>query len=44
MAHTGQKFCDINVIHPLPAAAEAFARFAELYAIEGEIRGKPAEQ
>ena len=43
-AHTRRKFYDINVATQSPLAAEALRRIAALYAIEAEIRGKPAEE
>ena len=43
-AHVRRKFYDLQVAHSSPIAAEAVARVAQLYAIETEVRGKPAEQ
>jgi len=43
-AHTRRKFYDIHVATQSPLAAEALRRIAALYAIEAEIRGKPAEE
>jgi transposase len=43
-AHVRRKFYDLQVAHSSPIAAEAVARIAQLYAIETELRGKPAEQ
>ena len=42
-AHARRKFHDIHVIHSTPITTEALARFGTLYAIEDEIRGKPAD-
>jgi hypothetical protein len=42
-AHTRRKFHDIHVAHASPITTEAIARISALYAIEEEIRGKPAE-
>ena len=42
-AHTRRKFHDIHVAHASPTTTEALARIAALYAIEDQIRGKPAE-
>ena len=39
-----RKFYELQVAHASPLAAEALTRIAELYAIEGEIRGRPAEE
>ena len=52
-AHTQRKFYDIHaatrpapghLTRESPLAAEALRRIAPLYAIEAEIRGKPAEE
>jgi transposase len=43
-AHVRRKFYDLQVAHASPLAAEALKRIAELYAIEGEIRGRPPEE
>lgn len=43
-AHTRRKFFDIHTANPSPIAAEALQRIAELYAIEADIRGRPAEE
>jgi hypothetical protein len=43
-AHVRRKFYDLQVAHSSPIAAEVVARIAQLYAIETELRGKPAEQ
>jgi transposase len=42
-AHARRKFHEIHVIHASPTTTEALARIGALYAIEEEIRGKPAE-
>jgi transposase len=42
-AHTRRKFHDIHVAHASPTTTEALARIGALYAIEEQIRGKPAE-
>jgi len=42
-AHTRRKFHDIHVAHASPITTEAIARIGALYAIEEQIRGKPAE-
>ena len=42
-AHARRKFHEIHAIHASPTTTEALARIAALYAIEDEIRGKPAE-
>ena len=42
-AHARRKFYEIHAIHASPTTTEALARIATLYAIEDEIRGKPAE-
>ena len=42
-AHARRKFHEIHVIHASPTTAEALARIGALYAIEEEIRGKPAD-
>jgi transposase len=42
-AHARRKFHDIHLMHASPTTTEALARIGALYAIEGEIRGKPAE-
>ena len=38
-----RKFHDIHVMHASPTTTEALARIGALYAIEDEIRGKPAD-
>jgi transposase len=43
-AHARRKFYDIYQSTALPAALEALERIRALYAIEDEIRGKPAEE
>jgi transposase len=43
-AHTRRKFYDIHEATKSPLTAEALRRIAALYAIEAEIRGKPAEE
>ena len=42
-AHARRKFHQIHVVHPSPTTSEALARIGALYAIEDEIRGKPAD-
>lgn len=42
-AHTRRKFHDIHAVHASAITTEALARIGALYAIEEEIRGKPAE-
>jgi len=42
-AHARRKFHEIHVIHASPTTAEALARIGALYAIEDEVRGKPAD-
>lgn len=42
-AHARRKLHDIHVVHASPTTTEALARIGALYAIEEEIRGKPAE-
>jgi transposase len=43
-AHVRRKFFDIEQAHGSKLAAEAVARIGELYGIEKEIRGSPAEE
>jgi transposase len=43
-AHTRRKFYDIHEATGSPFAAEALRRLAALYAIEADIRGKPADE
>jgi transposase len=42
-AHVRRKFYDLHQAHASPIASEALERIAALYAIEGEIRGRPPE-
>jgi transposase len=42
-AHVRRRFYDIHVATKSPLAAEALRRIAELYAIEEDIRGTPAD-
>ena len=42
-AHARRKFHEIHLVHPSPTTSEALARIGALYAIEDEIRGKPAD-
>jgi transposase len=44
MAHVRRKFYDLQVAHKSPVAQEALERIAALYAIEGEIRGRPPSE
>jgi transposase len=43
-AHVRRKFYDLHVAHKSPVAQEALRRVGELYAIEGDIRGRLPEQ
>jgi transposase len=43
-AHVRRKFYELHLAHASPIAAEAMKRIAELYAIEGEIRGRPPDE
>ena len=43
-AHVRRKFYELQVAHASPIAAEAIRCIAALYAIEGEIRGRPSEE
>jgi hypothetical protein len=43
-AHVRRKFFDLQQAHASPVASEALQRIAALYAIEKEIRGRPAEE
>jgi transposase len=43
-AHVRRKFYEIQVAHASPLAAEALKRIAEIYAIEGDIRGRPPDE
>jgi transposase len=42
-AHARRKFHEIHVVHASPTTTEALARIGALYAVEDEIRGKPAD-
>jgi transposase len=42
-AHARRKFHEIHVVHQSPTTTEALNRIGALYAIEDEIRGKPAD-
>ena len=42
-AHARRKFQEIHAIHASPTTTEALVRIGALYAIEEEIRGKPAD-
>ena len=42
--HTRRKFHEVSVSSQSPSAAEAIRRIGELYAIEAEIRGRPADE
>jgi transposase len=42
-AHARRKFHEIHVIHASPATTEALERVRDLYVIEDQIRGKPAD-
>jgi len=42
-AHARRKFHEIHVLHASPTTAQALERHRRLYAIEEQIRGKPAE-
>jgi transposase len=42
-AHVRRKFYDLHQAHASPIAGEALERIAALYAIEGEIRGRPPD-
>ncbi len=42
-AHARRKFHEIHVVHTSPTTTEALNRIGALYAIEDEIRGKPAD-
>jgi len=42
-AHARRKFHEIHVIHASPTTTEALNRIGELYGIEEQIRGKPAD-
>ncbi|MGA9937108.1 MAG: IS66 family transposase [Candidatus Acidiferrales bacterium] len=43
-AHVRRKFYDLHVAHNSPVAQEALRRIGELYAIEGDIRGRQPEE
>jgi transposase len=43
-AHVRRKFYDVHVAQASPIAAEALDRIGRLYAIEAEIRGRPASE
>jgi transposase len=43
-AHVRRKFYELHVAHASPIAEAALAKIGELYAIEAEIRGRPAEE
>ena len=43
-AHVRRKFYDIHVANQSPLAEEALRRIAELYEIEADIRGTPADE
>jgi transposase len=42
-AHARRKFHEIHVVHQSPTTTEGLTRIGALYAIEDEIRGKPAD-
>ena len=44
MVHCRRRFYDIHRATGSPLAEEALRRIGELYAIETEIRGRPAEE
>jgi transposase len=43
-AHVRRRFYELAAAGPAPIASEALARITELYRIEDEIRGRPAEE
>lgn len=43
-AHVRRRFYELAVAGPAPIASEALERIAGLYAIEGEIRGRSADE
>jgi transposase len=43
-AHVRRKFYDLHVAHASPIAETALAKIGELYAIEVDLRGHPAEE
>jgi len=44
LAHVRRQFFDLHQAHQSPVAKEALERIAALYAIEGEIRGRSADE
>ena len=43
-AHVRRKFYELHLAHASPIAEGALARIGELYAIETDLRGRPAEE
>jgi len=43
-AHVRRKFYDVHHSNGSPVAAEALRKIAELYAVEGRIRGRPPDE
>lgn len=43
-SHVRRRFYELAKAGPAPIATEALTRIAELYRIEGEIRGRPADE
>ncbi|WP_163277721.1 IS66 family transposase, partial [Klebsiella aerogenes] len=43
-AHVRRRFYELAQSGPAPIATEALQRIAELYKIENEIRGRPADE
>ena len=43
-AHVRRKFYDLVVAHQSPVAQEALRRIGELYAVEGDLRGRQPEE
>jgi transposase len=43
-AHVRRKFYDLHVAHKSPVAQEALLRIGELYAVEGDVRGRQPEE
>jgi transposase len=43
-AHVRRKFYDLEQAHASPIATEAMERIGQLYGIENEIRGRPADE
>ena len=43
-AHVRRRFYELAAAGPAPIASEALERIAKLYAVEGEIRGRSAEE